>query len=162
MYSTKLAQAKDGKGFLGAALDQSNKLVGQARWNKQDNIEQFTTIPYNPTMLFMAVTLMSMDKKLDTIQEIQQEIIKFLEQKEKSNLKGNLDTLYDVLNNYKYNWNNEKYKTNKQILVQDIKREAFKSIDFHKNQINESLKKQSLLHSDQNVKNKIKKVYLKM
>ena len=131
--------------------------MGQARWNKQDNIEQFTTIPYNPTMLFMAVTLMSMDKKLDTIQEIQQEIIKFLEQKEKSNLKGNLDTLYDVLNNYKYNWNNEKYKTNKQILVQDIKREAFKSIDFHKNQINESLKKQSLLHSDQNVKNKIKK-----
>ena len=160
--ATKLAQAKDGKGFLGAALDQSNKLVGQARWNKQDNIEQFTTIPYNPTMLFMAVTLMSMDKKLDTIQEIQQEIIKFLEQKEKSNLKGNLDTLYDVLNNYKYNWNNEKYKTNKQILVQDIKREAFKSIDFHKNQINESLKKQSLLHSDQNVKNKIKKVYLKL
>ena len=79
----------------------------------------------------MAATLMSIDKKLDSIQEIQQEIIKFLEQKEKSNLKGNLDTLYDVINNYKYNWNNEKYKTNKHILVQSIRQESFKSIDFY-------------------------------
>lgn len=158
--ATKLAQAKDGTGALGAAFDSSNKLIGQARWNKQDSVEQVTTIPYDPTMLFMAATLMSIDKKLDSIQEIQQEIIKFLEQKEKSNLKGNLDTLYDVINNYKYNWNNEKYKTNKHILVQSIRQESFKSIDFYQNQINEKLKKQSLLHSDQSVKNKINKIYL--
>jgi hypothetical protein len=54
---------------------------------------------------------MSIDRKLDSIQETQQEILEFLEQKEKSRLKGNLNVLADVLNNYKYNWNNEKYKT---------------------------------------------------
>ena len=84
--AAKLAQAKDGTGALGTALGSNNKLVGQARWIKQDNVTQVTTIPYNPTMLFMAVALMSMDKKLDCILAAQQEIIEFLEQKEKSNL----------------------------------------------------------------------------
>lgn len=159
--ATKLAQAKDGTGALGSAFDSNNKLIGQARWIEQDSVTQVTIMPYNPTMLFMAATLMSIDKKLDNIQETQQEIIEFLEQKEKSNLKGNLDTLSDVLNNYKYNWDNEKYKTNKHILVQSIKHDAYKSIDFHQNQISEKLKKQSLLHSDQSVKNKMKKIYSK-
>lgn len=157
--AAKLAQAKDGTGALGAALGPNNKLVGQARWIKQDNVTQVTTIPYNPTMLFMAVALMSMDKKLDCILVAQQEIIEFLEQKEKANLRGSLDTLYDVLNNYKYNWDNETYKTNKHILVQSIKHDAAKSMDFHQNQISNKLKKQSFLHSDQNVKSKIRKIY---
>ena len=61
-------------------------------------------MPYNPTMLFMAAALMSIDKKLDIIQETQQEILSFLENKEKANLKASLDTLSDILNNYKYNW----------------------------------------------------------
>ena len=157
--ATKLAQAKDGTGALGAAFNQNNKLIGQARWIKQDNVTQVTTIPYNPTMIFMAIALMGIDKKLDCILETQQEIMEYLKQKEKSNLNGSLDTLYDVLNNYKYNWDNETYKINKHILVQNIKHDAVKSIDFHKKQISNNLKKQSFLHSNQNVKNKIKTIY---
>ena len=157
--AVKLAQAKDGTGALGSALGPNNKLVGQARWHEQDDIKEVITIPYNPAMLFMAVTLMNIDKKLDSIEETQQEIIKFLEQKEKSNLKGSLDILYEIISNYKYNWNNEKYKTNKYILVQNIKHEASKSIHFHQNQISDKLRKQSILHSDKSVKNKIIKIY---
>lgn len=157
--ASRLAQAKDGIGVRGIAFDQNNHLVGQAKWIKEDSITQVTTIPYNPTMLFIAVALMSIDKKLDIIQETQQEIINFLEQKEKANLKGSLDTLYDVINNYKYNWDNEKYKTNKHILVQGIKHEAVKSIDFYQNQISDKLKKQSFLHSNKVVKSKMQKVY---
>lgn len=157
--ATKLAQAKDGTGALVTALDQNNKLVGQTRWIKQDSVAQVTTMPYNPAMLFMGVALMSIDNKLDSIQETQQEILSFLKNKEKANLKASLDTLSDVLNHYKYNWDNEKYKTNKHILVQSIKHDAAKSIDFHQNQISEKLKKQSLLHSNKSVKNKMKKIY---
>lgn len=157
--ATKLAQAKDGTGALGAAFNQNNKLVGQARLIKQDSVTQVTTMPYNPAMLFMGVVLMSIDNKLDSIQETQQEILSFLENKEKANLKASLDTLSDVLNHYKYNWDNEKYKTNKHILVQSIKHDAAKSIDFHQNQISEKLKKQSLLHSNKSVKNKMQKIY---
>lgn len=157
--ATKLAQAKDGTGALGAALDPNNKLIGQTRWIKEDSVTQVTRMPYNPAMLFMAATLMSIDKKLDSIQETQQEILSFLENKEKANLKASLNTLSDILNNYKYNWDNEKYRTNKHILVQGIKHDASKSIEFHKNQISEKLKKQSLLHSKKSVKNKIEKIY---
>ena len=155
----KLAQSKDRTGALGSALDQNNKLIGQARWIKQDNVKQVTTMPYNPTMLFMAATLMNIDKKLDSIQETQQEIISFLENKEKANLKASLETLSDILNSYKYNWNNEKYRTNKHILVQSIKHDASKSIKFHQNQISEKLKKQSVLHINKSVKNKMEKIY---
>ena len=65
--AAKLAQAKDGAGALGDAFDKNNRLIGQARWIKQDNVTQVTTISYNPTMLFLAATLMSIDKKLDDI-----------------------------------------------------------------------------------------------
>lgn len=157
--ATKLAQAKDGTGALGSAFDTNNKLIGQARWIKQDNVRQVTTMPYNPTMLFMAATLMSIDKKLDSIQETQQKILSFLENKEKANLKASLDTLSDILNNYKYNWENEKYRTNKHILVQSIKHDASKSIEFHQTQIREKLKKQSLLHINKSVNNKMEKIY---
>ncbi len=140
--SIKLAQARDGTGALGNALGPDNKLVGHARWIEQGNITQVTTMPYNPAMFFMAVALMSMDKKLDCILDKQQEIIEFLEQKEKADLVGDLNTLYYVLNNYKYNWDNEKYKSNKHILVQDIKRCAMRSIKFHKEQTISKLQKQ--------------------
>ena len=157
--AVRLAQAKDGTGLLGMAFNEKNKLVGNARWIKQDNFTQVTTIPYNPTMLFMAATLMTIDKKLDSIQETQQEILSFLENKEKANLKASLDTLSDIVNNYKYNWDNEKYRTNKHVLVQSIKHEASKSIEFHQKQISEKLKKQSLLHINKNVNNKMEKIY---
>lgn len=37
-------------------------------------------------------------------------IMAMFQMKEKAELKGNLTFLYDVFNNYKYNWNNEMYK----------------------------------------------------
>lgn len=76
--AVKLAQAKDGTGALGSALGSNNKLVGMARWHEQDNIREVITIPYNPSMLFMAVTLMSMDKKLDSIEKTQQYFFIFI------------------------------------------------------------------------------------
>lgn len=44
-------------------------------------------------------------------------VLSVLENKENANLRASLDTLSDILNNYKYNWDNEKYRTNKHILV---------------------------------------------
>ena len=37
-------------------------------------------------------------------------IMAMFQMKEKAELKENLTFLYDVFNNYKYNWNNEMYK----------------------------------------------------
>lgn len=117
-----------------------------------------TQLPCDPTMLFMAAALMNIEKKLDVIQETQKEILTFLEEKERAALQGNLNTLNDITGNFKYHWNNETYKTNKHILVQEIRKEAEASIIFSRSQIEQKLKKRSLFHSDQEVKSILKKV----
>ena len=98
------------------------------------------------------------EKKLDAIQETQEEILEFLEEKERAVLQGNLNVLGDVMSNFKYNWNNDTYKTNKHILVQQIKKEAEASIILYRDQIAKKLKKRSLIHSDQEVKGTLKKL----
>jgi hypothetical protein len=145
---TSLASFKDGTGFLGTALD-NHGIVGQARLNP---------LVCNPTMLLVAVTLANIDKKLDALQETQQEMLNFIVQKEKSELKGDLDFLLDVFNNYKHNWNSEKYKAANHIKVLDIRQNAGRKIDFYQEMIKKHLGKKVLLHSDQDVKKQLMQV----
>lgn len=112
----------------------------------------------NPTMLFMSMALMTIENKLDEIRSIQQEMLEFAKVKEKSQIRGNLNTLIDVLNNYKFNCNNEKYKTNKHILVQDIKRNSEQSILLYRDLIQTIMCKKELIHSDQEINSKIRKL----
>lgn len=142
-----LAQFTDKPGYLGSSLSNvNNQGFRQATLNP---------LAFDPTMLFMAAVLMSIDKKLDAIKEGQQEILEFLQQKEKAKQRGNLNFLNDILNNYKYNFENATYKTNLHIKVLDIKQEAEQSILFYREQIDKKLNKRSLLHSDKNVKDKL-------
>jgi hypothetical protein len=141
---THLAKFKEEASFLGAAFqDGSEALVGQARLNP---------LVCNPTMLFVAATLASIDKKLDTIMETQQEMLDFIVQKEKSELKGDLDFLTDVFNNYKFNWNNDKFKASNHIKVLDIRQSSGRKIDFYREQIKKRLSKKLLFHGDRDVK----------
>jgi hypothetical protein len=135
---------KSGGQFIGNLQTVNGKVGG--------GLARMTQIPFNPTMLCMAVVLMTVEKKLDAIQEAQKEMLAFLEMKEEAKLKGNLNALADVLNNYKFNWDNEKYKDHKHILVQDIKREAEQSIIFYREQLTKALNKNTLFHSGQEVK----------
>lgn len=125
--------ASGSKTFIGSLKSVSGGVGGgQAR---------MTPLACDPTMLFMAAALMAIEKKLDMIQETQKEILGFLEEKERAALKANLNTLDDVLSNYKYNWNNEKYKTNKHILVQQIKRESETSMIQNRDLIMQKMRK---------------------
>lgn len=143
-----LAKFKDGSGYLGTTLD-SHGIAGQARLNP---------LVFNPTLLLVAATLASIDKKLDAIQETQKEMLDFIVQKEKSELKGDLDFLSDVFNNYKHNWNSEKFKTANHIKVLDIRQSASRKIDFYQERINKHLGKKGLLHIDKDVKNQLMQV----
>ena len=139
-----------GTEFIGS-LKSTTGLVGggQAR---------MTALACDPTMLFMAAALMNIEKKLDAIQETQEEILDFLEEKERSTLQGNLNTLGNIATNFKYNWNNPMYKSNKHILTQQINADAEKSIVHYRDQIAKKLKKRSFIHSDLEVKGTLKKL----
>lgn len=70
-------------GFIGSLQTASGTVGGgQARM-----------IPFgcDPTMLFMAAVLMNVEKKLDDIRKTQEEILGFLEAKERASLQGNLN-----------------------------------------------------------------------
>jgi len=112
----------------------------------------------DPTMLFMAGAMYSIDKKLDAIQELQQELLDFLVQKERSELKGDLNFLDDIMNNYKHNWNNDKYKNSHHIKVLDIKQAAERKVDFYREQITTKIGKKSFFHSDQEVRKQLGKL----
>lgn len=141
---THLAKFKNEASYLATALkDGGETLVGQARLNP---------LVCNPTMLFVAATLAGIDKKLESIMETQQEMLDFIVQKEKSELKGDLDFLTDVFNNYKFNWNNDKFKASNHIKVLDIRQSSGRKIDFYREQIKKRLSKKLLLHGDRDVK----------
>ena len=145
---THLAQFKEKSGFLGTAVGEHG-IVGQAQLNP---------LLCDPTMLLVAAALANIDKKLDAIQEVQQEMLDFLTQKEKTALKADLNFLMDIQNNYKYNWNSEKYKAANHAKVLDIRQEAARQIDFYQEQIKKQLGKKALLHSDHDVQKMLEKV----
>lgn len=119
---------------------------------------QMTPLACDPTMLFMAAVLANIDKKLDAIQDMQREMMDFLIQKEKADLKGNLNFLFDVFNQYKYNWNNAMYKNSNYIKVLDIRQESEKKITFYREQITAKVNKKSFFHSDQTVNKQLQSV----
>ena len=71
-------QMKETGNFIGS-LKSTSGLVGGGQ-------AQITPLACDPTMLFMAAALANIDKKLDAIKEMQQEMMDFLVQKEKSEL----------------------------------------------------------------------------
>ena len=76
----------------------------------------------------------------------------------KSALEADLNFLMDIQNNYKYNWNSEKYKAANHAKVLDIRQEAARQIDFYQEQIKKQLGKKVLLHSDHDVQKMLEKV----
>lgn len=143
-------QMKGTSNFIGS-LQTASGIVGGGQ-------AQMTPLACDPTMLFMAAAMANIDKKLDDIKEMQQEMMDFLAQKEKAELKGNLIFLYDVFNNYKYNWNNAMYKNNNHIKVLDIRQESEKKISFYREQIIAKVNKKSFIHSDQTVNKQLQQV----
>lgn len=150
-FGTHLAKFKDGSGYLSTALGPDG-IVAQAR------MTPLTIDPAAVGTLFMAATLVNIDKKLDAIQETQREMLDFLKAREKAELRGNLEFLADVFNNYKYNWNSEKYKAANHIKALDIRQNSMRSLELYHEQISKHMGKRSLLPSDRDVKKQLEQL----
>lgn len=136
-------QMKETSNFIGS-LKTAEGTVGGGQ-------AQLKPFACDPTMLFMAAALANIDKKLDSIQNMQKEMMDFLEMKERSELKGNLSSLEKVFNSYKYNWNNEIYKNSNLTIVLKIRNESEQKISFYRDQIISKVNKKSFFHSNQAV-----------
>ena len=147
----RMFKAKDGSGFIGAA--KGSKGLGQTRFIPVEGSKGNISAPpkINPYMIAIAAALMSVNMKLNEIKQSQKNMMQFLEQKEQSKLEGNLSFLSDILNNYKLNWDNEKYVTVNHIKVLDIKQESEQSIILFKKQTESVLDNNALFHTTKKV-----------
>lgn len=153
-----LNEVKDKSGRITSYLDENNKLA-QARLHLADpqSTTVTTTVPYDPTMLFMAAALMEVNHKLDDIKQTQQEMFNYLKDKDRAQLRGDLDTLRDVLDNYRFNWDNETYKKNKHVLVQGIRNRAESAIVQQRAEVKRAVGKDpGLVHVDEKSRQKAK------
>lgn len=149
-HGKQMFAAKNGEGFIGSLADTIGKVGGG----------QANMIPIcvEPEMLFMAATMANIDRKLDAIQEQQKEILDFLCAQEESKIRGNIQTLGDVLQGYRYNWENKTYKTNKHNLVQEIRKEAEQEIILYCGMLQKSIVKRGFLNNDRAVQGTSKKI----
>jgi hypothetical protein len=144
----------DGSGIMGSYRDAA-KGFGQARFHLAgpQATKVMTTVPYDPTALFMAAALMQINQKLDDIKQTQQEMFDYLKDKDRAKLRGNLDTLRDVLDNYRFNWDNETYKKNKHALVQSIRNDSAAAIVQQRAEVRKAVEKEAgLLHFDEDAR----------
>lgn len=149
-HGLEMFQSKTGNAYV-ASLKGKNGAVGGGQ-------ALISSLPCNPTMLCMAASLAAIEKKLDKIQEQQTEIFDFLQAKEESEVFGDFQTLADVLENYKYNSNNQTYKANKHILVQDIRKDSERKIAFYQSLVQKDLEKKTISRSDQELKKAAKQL----
>lgn len=143
--SGELAMAKDGSGYLGTILN--NGIVGQARWVPAEGMSAMMAV--NPVTLAIAGVLLSVNQKMDRIQETEQEILNFLQQDKEAELESAVHSLSDIMNSCKFNCENTVWKTSQLTIVSDIKRRAEQNIVFYKKEINRLLGKQTLIHGAQ-------------
>ena len=134
---------KDGTGALGAIMD-GKKIVGQARWVPAEGGSVFMAI--DPVTLAVAVAVMSINKRIDEIQETQEEILQFLHQDKESELEGSVNSLADILEQYRFNSNNIVWKSGKLTAITAIKGKAEDNVIFYRKQIRSALDKQKIVH----------------
>lgn len=105
-----------------------------------------TIVPFDPAGMMLAVALMNIEVKLGEIQKKTEEILRFLELKEQTKQRGNLNALSEIMDEYKRNGDNEKICALRSVEVQTIKREANQSILLYQERIAAKLKNPQAIH----------------
>lgn len=112
-----------------------------------------TKLPIDPMMMVVAVALISLEQKLDSIQKSVENVLQFLKQEKQSKQRGNLNMLAEIMEDYKLNNENEKFCMSRATEVLAIKTTAYQDIDFYQNQIATELQKQKGIHGMKNSQN---------
>lgn len=111
-----------------------------------------TAMSTNIVTIVMAVALFSLEKQLSNIAEMQEEILSFLETEKESEIEADVETLSNIINKYKYNWDNEQFITSNHKMVLDIQRTARKHMISYQKKVKEAIKDKKLLVFQSKVK----------
>ena len=68
-----------------------------------------TAAAFNPATMMMAVALFSIEQELGEIEDMQRQIISFLEIEKESEIEADVESLMSIIRKYKDNWDNERF-----------------------------------------------------
>lgn len=111
-----------------------------------------TAAASNPATMMMAVALFSIEQELGKIEEMQKQIISFLEIEKESEIEADVETLMGIVRKYKMNWDNEHYVASNHKMVLDIQRTGRKNMLGYQKKITEIIGKKQLIVAQANVK----------
>lgn len=140
-----LAAFKDGSGMLGTIMNGSG-IAGQVRWIPVTGAD--VPMAIDPVTLAIAVAMASMTKQLDDIKAAQKEILEFLQEDKESNLEGIVNSLSSIMEDYRYNSNNQLWLGSRLTNVTAAKTNAEQNIIFYRKQVTKALEKKAWLHSN--------------
>lgn len=107
---------------------------------------------FHPATIMMAAALYSIEMQLKTISETKKQILSHLEINSEAAVEGDLETLTELIKNYKHNWNNQIYVQNSHKMVMDIKRTARSSMLSDQKKVNEIVSDKKLIVAQKQVK----------
>ena len=122
----------------------SNKL---AQLQKVDSLQSTTSMvmPIDPATMMMAVALFSIEQQLGNITEMQKKILSFLEIEKESEIEADIETLSNIIEKYKHNWDNEQFISSNHKMVIDIQRTARKNMVSYQKKVRYVIKEKKLL-----------------
>lgn len=153
-----LKVAKNGN-FWGAFKTSSGKSKF-VQLKNADLLSATTTavMPINPAIVMMAVALFTIEKQLSEISKMQKQILEFLEREKKAEIEADIETLFNMVNKYKLNWDNEYFITSNHKMVLDIQRTARKNINFYQKEVKELISSNQLISFQSQVSEKVNKL----
>ncbi len=104
-----------------------------------------TVMPINPINMLIAAALYSIEKDLDEIAETQKKILNFLEVENESQIEADVQSLTNIVSNYKYNWDNELSIASSHKLILDIQNRARKNMIAYQKKITDSISSTQLI-----------------
>lgn len=109
-------------------------------------------MPIDPATMMMAIALFAIEQQLKGIEEMQKQILSFLEIEKESEIEADVEILSKMITTYKHNWNNEHFVASNHKMVLDIQRTARKNMLSYKKKVAELLDSKKLIVAQAKVK----------
>lgn len=134
---THLAEFLNGKEYLCSALSNATNQVGAG----QAVLTPAASAPiaFDPAMIMISCVIFTITQKLDSCIQVGKNILQYLELKDKSEITGSIKFMTDVFNNYKLNWNNQRFIDSNLAEFVSIRRRSEESIELQKMLIENNL-----------------------
>lgn len=150
--------------IMGKNTEGKNVIRGRMAFKKVNSVSVNTeaVMPYDPTLLVIAVAMKRIESKLNAIQEEVEKVLRFLELDKKARQRGNLRLLTQITEDYKRKCDDKVFCMTKNGVVQSVMKDSLQDINFYSEEVTEELKKKKLIHSSADTKGFVDSVISKL